>query len=80
MTFQTETLGPAAAAGGRNIVSRAIAALGRTIANADRRRQDRREYYALMEFSDAHLRDIGLTRADVHALLLGRGEELRGRR
>jgi len=80
MTFHTETLGPAIAAGGHNIFSRVIAAIVRTIADSDRNRRYRREYLALMELSDAHLRDIGLTRADAHALLLGRGEELRGRR
>jgi len=78
MTFQTETLAPAI--GGHNIFFRAFAALRQAIANGDRRRQHRREYFSLMEFSDAHLRDIGLTRADVYALLTGRGEEPRRRR
>ncbi len=80
MTFHSETLGPVAAEVGHTIVSRVIAAFGRAIAEGDRKRRNRREYLALMELPDAHLRDIGLTRADVHALLLGRGTERLGHR
>ena len=66
MTFHSETLGPVATEVGHTIVSRVIAAFGRAIAEGDRKRRNRREYLALMELPDAHLRDIGLTRADIY--------------
>jgi uncharacterized protein YjiS (DUF1127 family) len=80
MTFHSETLRPVATEVDNTIVSRVIAAIGRAFAEGDRKRRTRREYLALMELSDAHLRDIGLTRADVQALLLGRGTEHLGPR
>lgn len=80
MTVQSQTLGPAPPAERRTTFLRLFAAAKRAIANRERRHRNRKEYATLWHLSDAQLRDIGLTRADVYALLQGRLDEPQGYR
>lgn len=75
MTFQNETLIAAPAADRPSIVLRAFEALKRPAREKAQRRQFRREYLSLLQMSDVQLRDIGLTRAGVYALLYGKSDE-----